>query len=196
MGQAATNQTRPSGVELSLTVQERILSSSWWKFTLFGALLSILGVIVLGTPLIGTVAVKTLLAAAFLVAGVLQVVHAFSSKAWNCFFWNLLSGVLYLGCGAAFFAFPVLGAVTLTLVLASLFLVEGIIEVFMAMQSRPLQGWGWLFFSGLVGIALSLLIFAGLPGSAVWAIGLMVGINLLASGFSMTMIGLALRQRT
>ena len=90
--------------------------------------------------------------------------------------------------------FPFTGIITLTLLLAALFLAEGVLEVMMAMRVRPHQGWGWLLLSGLVAIAVGVMIAAGLPSSAVWAIGLLTGINLLSTGVSFVVLALAGRR--
>jgi len=80
--------------------------------------------------------------------------------------------------------FPLTGIITLTIFLAALFVAEGILEIIMAFRLNPRTGWVWLLISGIIAIAAGVLIFAGLPSTAAWAIGLLVGINLLASGFA------------
>jgi uncharacterized membrane protein HdeD (DUF308 family) len=78
-------------------------------------------------------------------------------------------------------------------VLAALFIIEGALEIGMGFRIRPKQGWGWLLFSGIIAVAAGVLVFAGLPSTATWAIGLLVGVNLLASGLSFMLLAAAAR---
>ena len=83
------------------------------------------------------------------------------------------------------------GILTLTIVIAALFIVEGVLEFIMGFRMRPHEGWGWVVFSGLVAVAAGLLIALSLPESAVWALGLLAGINLLFSGWSFIYLALS-----
>jgi uncharacterized membrane protein HdeD (DUF308 family) len=85
---------------------------------------------------------------------------------------------------------PATGIITLTIFLAAFFIVQGILECGMAFRMRPQSGWGWMLFSGIIALLLGILIFAGLPGTALWAIGLLVGINLLSSGIAYLFLGM------
>jgi len=90
--------------------------------------------------------------------------------------------------------FPLTGLLTLAIVLAALFIAEGIFEIVMAYRVSPHEGWVWLLLSGIAAIAVGVLIALGLPGSATWALGLLVGINLLFSGWSYVFLALAGRR--
>jgi uncharacterized membrane protein HdeD (DUF308 family) len=142
-------------------------------------------------PLLSTIAAKIAIGWIFLVAGVVEVFHAFYVKRWTGFFWNLLIGLLYIVAGGWLAFFPLTGIVTLTIVIAALFIAEGIMEFIMGFRMRPHEGWGWVAFSGLVAVAAGLLIALSLPESAVWALGLLAGINLLFSGWSFIYLALS-----
>jgi hypothetical protein len=75
-----------------------------------------------------------------------------------------------------------------------LFIAEGVFEVIMALRVRPHEGWGFLLLSGIAALLVGVLIGMDLPGSAVWALGLLVGINLLFSGWSYVFLALAGRR--
>jgi uncharacterized membrane protein HdeD (DUF308 family) len=111
------------------------------------------------------------------------------------FWWSLFSAVLAIAAGIVLIGWPVRGALSLTLVLIVFFIMEGVATIMYALDhKRELSGrWGWVLASGIVDLALAAIIFAGLPGTAVWAIGLLVGINLLFGGSAL--IGLALHAR-
>jgi uncharacterized membrane protein HdeD (DUF308 family) len=106
----------------------------------------------------------------------------------------LLIGVLYLVVGGYLAFFPLTGLVTLAILLAILFAAEGIMEIIMAYRVHPTEGWGWLLLSGIAALAVGILIALGLPSSATWALGLLVGINLLFSGWSYVFLALAGRK--
>jgi uncharacterized membrane protein HdeD (DUF308 family) len=106
----------------------------------------------------------------------------------------LLIGLLYLAAGGYLAFLPFSGIITLTILLAALFIAEGVLEVIMAFRVRPHEGWGWLLLSGLVAIAVGVLIAMQLPSSATWAIGLLTGVNLLSTGFGFVFLALAGRR--
>jgi uncharacterized membrane protein HdeD (DUF308 family) len=111
------------------------------------------------------------------------------------FWWSLISAILAIGAGLILLAQPVQGVLTLTIVVGVYFLAEGVATIMYALDHRrELSGrWSWLLVSGIVDIVIAGLIITGLPGSAEWAIGLLVGINLLFGGS--TLIGMALAAR-
>ena len=102
----------------------------------------------------------------------------------NSLFIAAAAAILYIIAGAWLAFFPLTGIITLTILIAAMFVAEGLIKFVMGFQLRPEPGWFWMIFSGLAAFVLGILLFAGLPGTAAWAIGLMVGINLLISGWA------------
>ena len=87
------------------------------------------------------------------------------------------------------FPFPV--AYELTILLAAFFVAQGIVKIMAALRQRPASGWGWLMFSGILGIIVGVIIWAALPEAAIWVLGLLVGIELIFSGWAMVMIAMA-----
>jgi uncharacterized membrane protein HdeD (DUF308 family) len=189
-----TDQISKADIEAALAEAKRQIADNWGWFLALGLLLIVAGVAAIAFPLLSTIATKIALGWIFLVAGVVLVVHAFSIQQWRGFILGLLVGALYVVAGGWLAFFPFTGIVTLTLLLAALFLAEGVLEVMMAMRVRPHDGWVWLLLSGLVAIAVGVMIAAELPSSAVWAIGLLTGINLLSSGVSFVVLALAGRR--
>jgi uncharacterized membrane protein HdeD (DUF308 family) len=106
-----------------------------------------------------------------------------------------LSAVLGIVVGAVLLASPLTGAFSLTLVLVAFFLVEGAVSIMFALDhKRELSGqWGWMLASGIIDLALAIMIFAGLPSTAAWAVGLLVGINMIFGGSAL--IAMALHAR-
>ena len=178
----------------ALAEARRQITDNWGWFLALGIVLIAAGAAAIAFPLLSTIATKIALGWIFLIAGALIVVHAFSIRRWQGFLLGLLIGALYLVAGGWLAFTPFAGIIALTILLAALFLAEGLLEVIMAVRVRPHEGWGWLLVSGVVAIAVGVLIAAELPSSAAWAIGLLTGINLLSSGVSFVALALAGRR--
>ena len=189
-----TEQISQANIDSTIAEARRQIADNWGWFLALGILLIIAGVAAIAFPLLSTIATKIALGWIFLIAGALIVVHAFSIRQWQGFLLSLLIGVLYLVAGAWLAFTPFAGVIALTLLLAALFLAEGVLEVMMAMRVRPHEGWGWLLISGVIAVAVGAMIAAELPSSGVWAIGLLTGINLLSSGVSFVVLALAGRR--
>lgn len=186
-----TEQLSQTDVDKALAAAKQAIADNWGWFLALGVLLLVAGFAAIAFPLVSTIAAKITLGWIFLVSGIVLIIHAFSSKAWGGFLMELLLGVLYLVAGGWLAFFPLTGIVTLTILLAALFLAEGVLEVIMAVRARAHDGWVWLLLSGLIAIAVGVLIAYELPSSAAWAIGLLVGVNLLSTGISFIVLALA-----
>ena len=170
-----------------------VLQKGWGWLLGLGILLSVLGLLLIAAPALGTLAVDLLVGWFLIIGGIAQLIHAFMEKAWRGFLLEVASGMLYLVVGLLLLFYPMAGAQALTIFLAAFLLIEGIVRIAMALRLRPAQGWGWLLFGGIVTVILALLIWMQWPASALWVIGLLVGINLLFTGWSLTMMAIAMR---
>jgi uncharacterized membrane protein HdeD (DUF308 family) len=191
-----TQQFSQVDINRAVAAAKQTVADNWGWFLTLGIVLVVAGIAAIMFPLVSTIAAKIALGWIFLAAGVVMIIHAFSIQKWGGFLMELLLGVLYLVAGGWLAFFPLTGIVTLTILLAALFLAEGVVEVIMGFRVRPHEGWGWLVFSGLIAVAVGLLIAAELPSSAVWAIGLLVGVNLLSTGISFIVVALAGKRGT
>lgn len=181
-------------IEARLAETKRLITEKWGWFLALGIVLILVGLAAIAFPLVSTIAAKIMLGWLFLIGGVMMILHAFSAQAWQGFLWSLLIGILYVVAGGYLAFFPLTGLLTLAILLVILFLAEGIFETIMAFQVRPHEGWGWLLLSGIAALAVGVMIGFGLPGSITWALGLLVGINLLFSGWSYVFLALAGRK--
>ncbi|HET6320669.1 MAG TPA: HdeD family acid-resistance protein [Hyphomicrobium sp.] len=181
-------------MEMRIAETKALISEKWGWFLALGIGLILAGIAAIAFPFLSTIAAKVMLGWLFLIGGVLMIIHAFQAPAWSGFLWELLIGVLYVVVGGYLAFFPLTGLLTLAIVLAALFIAEGIFEIVMAYRVSPHEGWVWLLLSGIAAIAVGVLIALGLPGSATWALGLLVGINLLFSGWSYVFLALAGRR--
>jgi uncharacterized membrane protein HdeD (DUF308 family) len=189
-----TEQFSRSDVDAAIATARAVIAERWGWFLALGIVLVLAGVAAIAFPLLSTIAAKIALGWIFLAGGAMLLIHAFSIKEWRGFLLELLIGVLYLVAGGWLAFFPFTGIITLTILLAALFLAEGVLEVIMAVRVRPHEGWAWLLLSGLVAVAVGLLIAYELPSSAAWAIGLLAGVNLLSTGVSFIVLALAARR--
>ncbi|HYZ25291.1 MAG TPA: HdeD family acid-resistance protein [Geminicoccaceae bacterium] len=169
------------------------LSRNWGWLLALGILMIILGVLAIGAPAVATIAVQFALGWILVVGGIAEGIHAFMAQGWRGFLFELLSAVLYLVVGILLLVNPVGGALALTVVLAVFLIVEGIFKIVMALRVRDHSGWGWLLASGILSLILGVLIWAEWPYSGLWVIGLLVGIQLLFTGWALVMLALAAR---
>ncbi|MET3845950.1 HdeD family acid-resistance protein [Bradyrhizobium sp. OAE829] len=168
-----------------------------WKAFLFeGILLAVLGLAAMIVPPLASLAVAIFLGWMFLISGIAGLVVTYWARQMPGFWWSLFSAALAVLAGLVLLARPMQGVLTLTIIVGAYFLIEGVTTIMYALEHRrELSGrWSWLLVSGLMDILISFLIIAGLPGSAEWAIGLLVGINLVLGGASLVGMALAARK--
>jgi uncharacterized membrane protein HdeD (DUF308 family) len=171
-------------------VGDQVVEHRGW-FIFLSVLLIVAGAAAIAFPVLSTIAVEIWTAIVFAIAGVAQTIHAFAARSWGGFFWGLLVGFLYLAAGLVLWRNPIAGVVTLTVFLAAVLVVDGVFRSVLAFQIRPRPGWFWLLLGGLVGIVLGVMIWQHLPSSALSILGLLLGINLVFSGFAFLMLAMS-----
>jgi uncharacterized membrane protein HdeD (DUF308 family) len=172
------------------------LHEHWKLFLVEGIILVILGLIAIVVPPIATLAVEILVGWLFLLSGIVGLITTFWMRDAPGFWWSLLSAVIGIAAGVVLLGWPVSGALSLTIVLIAFFTVEGIVTILFALDhKRELSGrWGWMLASGVVDLILAGIILSGLPASAAWAIGLLVGINMVFGGSALIAMALHARE--
>lgn len=164
---------------------------------IYGVVLIILGALAIIMPGVASLATALTIGWLLLIAGIVGVVAVISAGISSPgFWWNLITAILYVLAGAALLWRPIAGVLTLTIILAAYLLATGIMKAIMALDYRKTfrTAWGWVLLSALVDIALGVLIMMGLPGTALWILGLLVGINLLFSGVALVVAGIESRR--
>ena len=171
------------------------LHEHWKLFLTEGIVLFILGLLAIIVPPIATIAVEVLIGWLLLMSGVVGLIATLRMRNAPGRGWSLASAVLGIVAGIVLLAWPLSGAVSLTMILTVFLVLEGVVSILYALEhKRELSGrWGAMLFSGVVDLILAGIIFAGLPGTAAWAIGLLVGINLVFGGTAL--IAMALHAR-
>ncbi len=149
---------------------------------LWGVFLVILGIMAIGAPFLAAVAVNAVIAWLIIVAGIVHLVLAFHAHGAGSAIWRVLVGVAYLVFGGYMIVHPVLGVVSLTLVLAALFVIEGVLNLMLYARMRRLHGSSWVLIDGIITLVVGVMIYMQWPSSSVWAIGILVGVSLMISG--------------
>jgi uncharacterized membrane protein HdeD (DUF308 family) len=171
----------------------RSLRHHWKLFLAEGIVLMLLGCAALLLPLIAGLAITVLFGWLFLLLGAFGLATTFAMRHAPGFWWSLVSGILTILLGGFLLFFPGIGLISLTYLLIAFFIAEGIVTIMYALEHRRelTQRWGWMLLSGVIDLFVAVIILIGLPGSFAWALGLIVGINLLFGGASMIAMALA-----
>ncbi len=172
---------------------DTVRHDSTWSI-LCGVALIVLGVLAVGSPALAAVAVNTVIAWLIVLAGAVHLSLAFYAHRAGSVLWKLLVGLAYVFFGVYLIAHPALGVASLTLVLASLFLVEGIFDIALFFQMRAIGGSSWVLVDGIITLVLGLMIYLQWPSSSNWAIGTLVGVSLIVSGVTRLMLSVAVRK--
>jgi len=172
------------------------MTRDWWVHILVGFALAIVGVLAIGMPFVTAVTAKLLLGLALLAASVFEAIHAIRMRRQNSVILGLLTAGITLAAGLILITYPVASLFFLTIVLASFLIAVGAVRIVLALElRREVPGWGWYLFGGILSVILGIVIWSGLPGSAVWVIGTLIGVYLIYFGVADIALGLALHAR-
>ena len=187
--------TNKSEIERVQATISKALHEHWTLFLVEGTILLGLGLVAVMVPMVATVAVEIIVGWLILVSGVVGLATTFYMRRAPGFWWSLFSALIGTVAGVVLLLWPLNGALSLTLILTVFLAFEGIVSIMFALDHRrELSGrWGMMLLSGIVDLILAGFIFSGLPGTAAWAIGLLVGINLVFGGTAV--IAMALHAR-
>lgn len=179
----------------SLLLDFEHLRHKWVWFLVWGILLILLGVVALAYTPAATIGTVLVLGWLLVFSGIVEAVHAFQARRWGGVFLHLAGGVLGILIGLVIVTHPLAGALAWTLLFASFFTVIGLFRLVGAIWLRY-RSWGWAVFDGIMTLVLGVLLWAGLPWSGFWFLGLTLGIALILRGWSTIMFALAVRAFT
>lgn len=157
-----------------------------------GILLTVLGIVAIALPAASTLFVETWAALILVSAGGAKLVYAFQTREQGGFAWKLVLSILYVATGAMLFLNPLTGVLTLTLLLGSFLLTEGVFELILAFRLRPQQNWLYVLGDGIITLLLGAMIWFQFPSNAPWIIGTLVGASVLFTGISRIMLSLTM----
>lgn len=169
------------------------LSRSWGRVLGLGVLLIVLGALAVSYSVIATLATVVFFGWLMIAGGTLQTLSAFSFRHAPGFFMDLLSGILSVVVGLLIVMHPGPAAGGITLLIAGFLIIGGIFRLAVASAVR-FQNWFWLLLHGGINVLLGVMILRQWPSDALWVIGLFIGIDLLFNGWSLVMLGVALKQ--
>ncbi len=183
--------------DFSIDRDREVIHNHWVLFLIQGIILAALGLLAIGAPFLATVVVVKLAGWLFLIGGFVALASLFTGRRVPGSFWSFLSAIVSILAGIYILYNPLLSIAAFTLVLAAFFFAQGVTQVFASLSHRRvLRSWGWVLLSGIVDLILGGLIVSGWPGTSVWVIGLLVGINLFMFGIALVMTAFASRDVT
>lgn len=159
-----------------------------------GIALIALGSLAIYSVVFATFATVIFFAWLLIFAGFIQFGHALYAREWSGFFLQLAVGIFALVAGILILFRPVAGAATLTLLLSFMFIAQGTLRIIMALSKKKLAYWGWILFSGILTLALGIMILFEWPYSGLYIIGLFVGIDLIFNGWGLVMLSMYARK--
>jgi len=172
-------------------VQSATKNAGW--ITALGVLTVLAGFVAVGSPLAAGLGVSVVLGFAMVIGGGARIVGAFSAGSFGQGALAFLGGILAMVAGVIGVARPGIGLETLTLLLGAYLLVDGVSGAVLALHVRPQKGWGWMLFSAALSVVLGFMLLRDWPLFGLWAVGTLVGINLIISGASMVSMGSTVR---
>jgi uncharacterized membrane protein HdeD (DUF308 family) len=164
-----------------------------WSIIL-SVLMVLAGVLAIIIPPAAGIAVAILVGWLLVFSGAAHLVFGWHTRSAGGLIWEILLGVAYLAAGIYLLAFPLAGLASLTLALAMYLFAEGILELILAFRLRPVPGWAWLLFDGVITLIVGAMIWRTWPSSTPWVIGTLVGISMAFSGISRLALSLTARR--
>ena len=157
-----------------------------------GIVFTLLGFLAVILPGISTLSTELFIGWLLVFGGGVQLYRTFKSREAPSFWASLLMGIVYIVFGVLLVLFPIAGILSLTILLTIFFVVEGIAKIILGIQMRPFRRWGWFILNGVLALIIAYIIWSGWPGTAFWVIGLLVGINMIFFGISLTFLALGI----
>jgi uncharacterized membrane protein HdeD (DUF308 family) len=192
----STNE--PMSAETFAAAVKKSLHDHWRLFLIEGVILILLGLAAIVVPPLAGLATTIILGWLFLIGGAVGLVSTVGAHQAPGFGWSLLSAIVAILAGGVLLWDPMQGLASVTYVLIAFFIIDGVLVMILALQHRrELSGrWEWMMIGGIIDLILAAIIVAGLPGTLAWALGLLVGIDLLWGGMSLVGMAMAARSET
>ncbi len=190
------SSVQPSDTQSLPNALKRSLRAHWGLFIGEGIVLAVLGVAAILLPLLAGLATTIVLGWLLLLAGVVGLIAVFSTRSAPGFGWSLVSACLAVLVGGILLWSPLQGLMTLTIVMTAYFIVDGLSLISLALSyRRELSGrWEWMLANGIFDLLLAAIVISGMPGTLVWAFGLLIGVDLLFGAAALIAIALAARR--
>lgn len=191
---SAIEQVRNAVLQIRV---EHSLETHWRLFLFEGIGLIVLGAIALILPPLASIGIAIIIGWLLIFGGILGLLTTIVGRHAPGFRWSLTSSVIAIVAGVLLFGWPAVGALSLTMILTVFLLADGLATIMMALEYRRAEHrrWGWLLVNGVLDLVLAAIILVALPASALWAIGIIVGIDLVFGGSSLVALSLAAHRK-
>lgn len=175
----------------------RSMHEHWGLFLAEGIILSLLGLAAIIVPPLAGIVTTIFLGWLFVIAGIVGIIATMRARQAPGFGWALLSALVALIAGGVLLWNPLQGLITLTYVLTAFFILDGLLLVVLAISHRrEFSGkWQWMMVNGVIDLVLAAIVISGMPGSLLWVLGLLVGIDMIFGGATLIAMALDARQR-
>jgi len=187
--------TDTSNTNASLGGAIHAITGKWGWFVALGIGELILGGIASVNLMAASLASVLVIGATMAVAGIFQIVHAFSMHGLRGFLFWLLAGIVYAVAGAIILYDPVLASFTLSLVVCVFLVAAGAMRIWAGFHMRPAAGWRWIVAAGVLTVCVGIILAAAWPGIGLWLLGAMLVVDLVFQGWGLIAFGLALKAR-
>ncbi|WP_394741369.1 HdeD family acid-resistance protein [Natronococcus roseus] len=164
------------------------LQKGWRTLAIAGGVVALLGLLAILLPFATGLAITFVVGALLVVGGIVHAGHAFTARGWRGSLWQLALAAVSIGAGLLLLVNPILGLLSLTMLVVAYLLVDGLAELGVSLRMAGEPGRAWIAASGVLSLVLAGLLWAGFPATAAWVIGLLVGISLLTTGVSMAAV--------
>lgn len=165
-----------------------LFETDWKSLALAGAVVAILGVLAMGLPFVTGVAIAYVVGSLLVLGGIVHGSHAFATNGWSGTLWQLLLAVVSVLAGIVVLVNPIVGLLSLTLLVIAYLVVDAVAELGVALRMGRGSGRGWIAASGILSLVLAGFLWAGFPADAVWVVGFVVGVSLFVTGLSMVAV--------
>ncbi|MDD4616174.1 MAG: HdeD family acid-resistance protein [Alphaproteobacteria bacterium] len=191
-----TKQEHPLSPQDYLALK-RSMGPHWIPFFAEGIVLIILGTLAVVVPGIASIAMSIFLGWILFIGGIVSLIVTLLTRRVAGFWWSLLSAILTIVAGMLFLGWPVAGVFSLVFILTIFLIVDGVLTILFAIDHRKSSPrWGWLLTNGILDLLMAVAIIMAFPASAAWALGLIIGIDMLFGGTALVTLALSARERS
>lgn len=169
------------------------VTAKWGWFLAMGIVLLALGIYASMSIVLATAATSIFIAMIMVIAGLAQLINAFSVQSWERFMLLLIAGIIYTAAGVVCFTYPIMAAVIFTFMLGLMLIIVGVLRMIIGFQSKNLTGWGYIVLAGALSAVLGIMIISGWPNDALWMLGIFLSIDLIFQGCGWIAFALGLR---
>jgi uncharacterized membrane protein HdeD (DUF308 family) len=171
------------------------ITGKWGWFVALGVGELIIGGVASANLMAANLASVLVIGAAMVVAGIFQIIHAFTSRGLRGFLFWQLAGIVYAAAGAIILYDPVFASLTLSLTAGIFLFISGVMRIWAGLRARPAAGWRWIVAAGVVTACVGAVVVAAWPAIGLWFLGAMLVVDLIFQGWGLIAFGLALRAR-